>query len=473
MFNIFFIIMFFKNAVIFIFILSQVIEILSLTIQFYSNKNLSITSTTSEILDSLKNNIRYTYLKIGDTSQKLAAILTSHDSYSIINKADYSIKSNYNINISNSVQIFYDNTMRYYFIKDYISFDDIYKNIFLGFIYYNQTDELIENNYAYIGIQNTANDKKGNLNTNLFTQLKDMNYIDKTIIYFNYTKNNNLLLNIGVEPFEVNPILYSEKNMKIINVDYILDYEKKVDNTGKYRWNLNLTKVFYFKKLPIQSNLDPYVEISRKNTRRVNFFQALLIPEDNLIKGPFEYEVQIEDDFFDKFIKDNICKKINFERKYFFICKKEYKYLLENNFPSLYFYIKELDYMFELNFQDLFIEQKDYLIFSIYFDYFQIEVFVGAFLSEWFFGKTFLKKYCFSFDIDNGKIRFYKENKIKKNNNKTIENNNNDNIINIRYYQLGLIFIILAIAVIAFICDRVAKRKSRISNTLIDYKLNV
>ena len=80
-----------------------------------------------------------------------------------------------------------------------------------------------------------------------------------------------------------------------------------------------LTKVFYFKKLPIQSNLDPYVEISRKNTRRVNFFQALLIPEDNLIKGPFEYEAQIEDDFFDRFIKDNIYKKINFERKYFFI----------------------------------------------------------------------------------------------------------------------------------------------------------
>ena len=25
-----------------------------------------------------------------------------------------------------------------------------------------------------------------------------------------------------------------------------------------------------------------------------------------------------------------------------------------------------------------------------------------------------LKKYYFSFDIDNGKIRFYKENKIKK-----------------------------------------------------------
>ena len=302
-----------------------------------------------------------------------------------------------------------------------------------------------------------------------------MKYIDKAIIYFNYTKNNNLLLNIGVEPFEINPILYSEKNMKILDVDSILDYKIKVENTGKYRWNLNISKVFYFKKLPIQSNLDPYVEISRKNTRRVNFYQALLVPEDNLIKGPFEYEEQIEKDFFYDNIKDNICKKINFERKYFFVCKKEYKYLFENTFPSLYFYSKELDYMFELTFKDLFIEQKDYLVFAIYFDYFQTEVFVGAFLSEWFFGKTFLQKYCFSFDLDNGKIRFYKENKIKKRNNSKVDNkNDNKSNINIRYYQLGLIFVILTIAVIAFIWDRIVKRKSnRLNNALIDYNLKV
>ena len=466
--------MFFKNVFFLIFILSYIKNILSLTISFYSNKNLSNATTPSEILDSLKNNIRYSFIKIGDISQQLAIILTSHDSFSIIKNDICSIKSNYDKNLSGSVEEYYEDTFRYYYIKDYISFDDINKNILIGFIYYNQTD-IQENIYAYIGIQNVANDKTGNFTTNLFTQLKDMKYIDKAIIYFNYTKNNNLLLNIGVEPFEINPILYSEKNMKILDVDSILDYKIKVENTGKYRWNLNISKVFYFKKLPIQSNLDPYVEISRKNTRRVNFYQALLVPEDNLIKGPFEYEEQIEEDFFYDYIKDNICKKINFERKYFFVCKKEYKYLFENTFPSLYFYSKELDYMFELTFKDLFIEQKDYLVFAIYFDYFQTEVFVGAFLSEWFFGKTFLQKYCFSFDLDNGKIRFYKENKIKKRNNSKVDNkNDNKSNINIRYYQLGLIFVILAIAVIAFIWDRIVKRKSnRLNNALIDYNLKV
>ena len=89
--------------------------------------------------------------------------------------------------------------------------------------------------------------------------------------------------------------------------------------------------------------------------------------------------------------------------------------------------------------------------------------------------KIFLQKYCFSFDLDNGKIRFYQENNIKRRNNSKVDNkNDNKNNSNIRYYQLGLIFVILTIAVIAFIWDRVVKRKSnRLNNSLIDYNLHI
>ena len=110
---------------------------------------------------------------------------------------------------------------------------------------------------------------------------------------------------------ETNPQLFSQNNMQIIDVDYILDYEIKREYRGKFRWNLNISKVFYFKKLPIQSELDPYVEIRRKKRRKVDYFQALIIPEHNLIKGPFEYQENIEEDFFDQLIHDNICKKVS------------------------------------------------------------------------------------------------------------------------------------------------------------------
>jgi hypothetical protein len=278
------------------------------------------------------------------------------------------------------------------------------------------------------------------------------------------------MLNIGIEPNEVNPKIYSHKNMTEIDVDFILDHEKRNEFTEKYRWNLNFSKVFYFKKIPLESSLDPYVEVSRKNTRKVNFFQALLFPEYDLIKGPYEYQERIEEDFFEPLIREKFCKKVNFERKYFFVCQKQSKYLLQKTFPTLYFYHKKINYMFELTYDDLFIEHNDYIIFLIYFDYFQIELFRGAFLSEWYFGKPFLKKYCFSFDLDKGKMRFYRENIAKTQNNKKLKKKNLSSGTNKIFYPLGIVLVVLFIVIFAFVLERISKRKKRIDNSLIDYE---
>ena len=37
------------------------------------------------------------------------------------------------------------------------------------------------------------------------------------------------------------------------------------------------------------------------------------MPEEELIKGPYEYQLLIEETFFDILIKDKICQKIKFE----------------------------------------------------------------------------------------------------------------------------------------------------------------
>ena len=466
--------MFIRNVVILItFILLNINLIITFSIPFYSSKNLFNSSTPLQILDSLKNNIKYSFIEIGEPSQKLPIIFTSHDSSLKITKNDCPIKSNYDLNLLKSAKITYEeNNDKYFYVNDYISLNDEYKNIFISFVYHNISFNNQENTCGYIGTQFIESfEKEENDTKNLFLQLKQLNLIEKNIFYYNYTADNNGFLIIGKEPYEINPQLYSKNNITGLEVDYLLDYENKNINIGKYRWNLNFSKSFYFKKLPLESNIDPYVEVSRKKTRRVDFWQALLVPEEDLIKGPFEYLEQIEEDFFNPLNRDNICKKITFERRYFFVCQKQYKYIIQKTFPSLYFYHKELNYMFELTFDDLFIENNEFLIFSIYFDYFQIELFRGAFLSEWFFGKIFLKKYCFSFDLDNGKIRFYPEKTAKKKTNKKLSKKNLDNGTNkIRYYQLGFILVVLTIGIFAFVLDRVTKRKYRINNSLIDYK---
>jgi len=463
--------MFYKNAVLLIILHTFLFaSIFSFSIPFYPSKSLLNATTSKEILDTLKNGIKYSFVEIGEPTQKLPIVLTSHDSSNIIMKNNCPIKSNYDFSSSKYVKIFYEeNNIHYFYINDNISFDDKNKNILMPFIHYNQSDKQ-ENICAYIGTQFIKQEEKEkNTTINLFLQLKRMNLVNNLIYYFNYT-SNNIMLNIGIEPSDVDSKTYSLKNMTEIDVDFILDHENKNEFTGKYRWNLNFSKVFYFKKLPLESSFDPYVEVSRKNTRKVNFFQALLFPENDLIKGPFEYQERIEEDFFEPLIREKFCKKVTFERKYFFVCQKQSKYLLQKTFPTLYFYHKKINYMFELTYDDLFIEHNDYIIFLIYFDYFQIELFRGAFLSEWFFGKPFLKKYCFSYDLDKGKMRFYKENIVKSQNNKKLKKKNLSSGTNKIFYPLGIVFIVLFIMISAFVLERISKRKKRIDNSLIDYE---
>lgn len=463
--------MFNKNAVLLIILHTfYIASIFSFSIPFYPSKSLLNSTTSIEILDSLKNCIKHSFIEIGDPKQKLPIVLTSHDYSNIIMKNSCPIKSNYDFSSSKNVKILYEkNNVHYFYINDNISFDEKNENILMSFIHYNRSDRQ-ENTCAYIGTQFIKQEEKEkNTTINLFLQLKKLNLINKLIYYFNYT-STNIMLNIGIEPNEVNSKEYSHKNMSEIDVDFILDHEKKNEFTGKFRWNLNISKVFYFKKLPLESSLDPYVDVSRKNTRKVNFFQALLFPEEDLIKGPFEYQEKIEEDFFEPLIREKFCKKVSFERRYFFVCQKQSKYLLQKTFPTLYFYHKKINYMFELTYDDLFIEHNDYIIFLIYFDYFQIELFRGAFLSEWFFGKPFLKKYCFAFDLDKGKMRFYRENIEKKQKNKKMKKKNLSSGINKIFYPLGIVFIVLFIVIFAFVLERISRRKKRIDNSLIDYE---
>ena len=255
-----------KNAVILINFIINISTIISLSIPFYSYKNLDNATTITEILDFMKNNDLYTYIFIGEPSQKLPIIITTYDSLIVFKKDNCPFEFIYDINLSkSSLRIYDNNNTKYYYINDYISFDKEKKHINMTFILINMT-LFGQNMCGFFGMQYIPKDIRDNTN-NLILDLKNKNIIKKSIFFFNYTSDNNGILNIGVEPFETNPQLFSQNNMQIIDVDYILDYEIKREYRGKFRWNLNISKVFYFKKLPIQSELDPYVEISRKKRR--------------------------------------------------------------------------------------------------------------------------------------------------------------------------------------------------------------
>ena len=86
------------------------------------------------------------------------------------------------------------------------------------------------------------------------------------------------------------------------------------------------------------------------------------------------------------------------------------------SFPKLKFYHNELNYTFELDYNDLFIEENDKLILMVFLD--EIKM-------TWSLGKPFLKKYSFLFNQDTKFIGFY----IKKEINIDISDNNVKKIV--------------------------------------------
>ena len=452
-----------KNVFILFLFIIKLTQISSLIIPLKSAKNFSNCNSILELLDFYKNNMKYSYIGIGELPQRFQIFFISSESSNVIKGENCFSDSFYNITISNTVQFDYEqNEKNYFYIKEINSFYNKYHNLLIPFIYYNSTI-IYEENCASIGFACTLPNEE---EYNFFFELKKLNAIEKSIFYFNYSNNNDISLIIGLEPFEIDNT-YSQ-NKKVIGIDPILDYYIK-GTKRQYNWNLNFSRIFYLRKIPLKSGIDPYVDINRMKTRKINFFQALLVPEEELIKGPFEYQESIEENFFDKLIADKICKKYKFENKYYFYCKKQYQKLIKNTFPSLYFYQEKLNYMFELTYDDLFIEKGDILFFGIYFDCFLIEVYRGAFISEWNFGKLFLKKYIFAFDFEKNELIFYKKNKIKKKKSEEKKNTDQEKNIKNKIYQLGLILVVITIGVFAFLLDRYARRKHRLNNVLIDF----
>ena len=164
----------------------------------------------------------------------------------------------------------------------------------------------------------------------------------------------------------------------------------------------------------------------------------------NLIEGSSNYLTNIENEFFNNLYIKEICFKENTKNEklgtYLVIwCNKNY-YDEIKKFPTLYFKSIELEYIFELNFEDLFMIKGNKLYFLIVF-----RTKPGI--------KLFFKKYLFTFSFDNKIIGFY-NNKLF-NNSKIINNKNTDLSNNQRLkkkiFLFLLCFVFVFIILIAFL----------------------
>ena len=162
----------------------------------------------------------------------------------------------------------------------------------------------------------------------------------------------------------------------------------------------------------------------------------------NYIISEKDYYDKIKNSFFKKYIDNKICTEkfsyITYQgQKRMIICDLNFKKYL-NLYPTLYLYNKEFSFIFNLDYNDVFLEYEEKIYFLI--------IYKEMINPIWTFGKLFMKKYPFIFDQDKKTISFVYLEKFKsKGNNKIKENNYYRKIKEYFLYSLLFIGIIIGL----------------------------
>ena len=221
--------------------------------------------------------------------------------------------------------------------------------------------------------------KTKNISYNFINQLKQNNFINSDIftIKFNEKNSNEGEIIIGDYPhnYDIN-----YKNKKF-------NFDKAILKQTLFYWNL------FFD--------DIYIKNNKNLVKNINIGITL---DFNGFFGDKNYHDYIYENIFKKLISEKKCFK-NFDddyKIYYYYCNKDSN--IEKKFENIYFKSKKLDYIFELNFKDVFKMINNKLYFLI--------VFSNNLKKEWVLGNPFLKKYQIIFNQEESIIGFYND-KIK------------------------------------------------------------
>ena len=260
----------------------------------------------------------------------------------------------------------------------------------------NYTDYLLNNKY-YIEYNSSKINKEKiyltyNKIYNLIYELKNLNIIKFYTFYINLNKKTIIF----GEQYEQNNFIKSNKNLKI-NVDDI--YYNNIKDAESYVFEKFIDFDFNLKGIYASKKFSDYIE-----------------------------------KFFSKNIENKICEKIYQNNIFLYVCDE--KNFIINNFPTIYFNVKSLNYNFFLDKNDLFIKYENKIYCLIFFQ--------SSSSSLWTLGEPFIKKYNLLVDFDRKTITF----DINEKNNEK-KNNIKNNIFYFIFISL-LIFIIIFLIVLIF-----------------------
>ena len=377
-------------------------------------------------INKIKNNYIYINISLGFPNQNQSKISLNQEkdpfdiyinhSYFYENSKTSKAISNEDFELTNNL------CKKGIFISDTINIEsDNYENIsFILCTKYHQIDSLYFD--GRLGLNIEYNEK---CDTNLIRQLKAKNIINNYCYSIIYESDDEGFLLIGEFPHNIN----LNKNKYLTFKEENLNWIYSVKNEKNNRWSIIFDKISY-------SNSELF-QIQRN---------CILSIENRFIISPFQYFNLVKDIFGKK------CKNYQVDNNFQYLsCDKD----IDKEFtPQIIFYNKELNLTFTLDYNDLFLEEKNSLIFlvSTYIDFDE---------GYWILGKPFFKKYIPLFNIDNKMIGFYKKEIYLEENTKKVSSFNTSILINI------LLFIIIIILSFSLYHCYVNKRRIR-ANELED-----
>jgi len=276
----------------------------------------------------------------------------------------------------------------------------------------------------------------------------------------NVNEEYDFALRIGDEPHQISPDIYDKRGLKYTNAQSYV---------GQTYWIIQFDEVYYFPegfKLNINISSDDLNQISTNeslNDKKVYSYddRGQMVFDLDIILCPRSYFYSINKTYFGNYT--NQCKMVNTKYRYtIFICDKNFN---TKNFPPIYFYHKELNHTFILTQNELFRINGNKKYFLLVFDLIRSQF--------WMFGKIFLEKYLFNYDMENKRIGFY----TKSNNDEQINNSTSNTGQNILLIILILVGVVIIIGIGAFylnklLCNKIRKKRANELDDEYDYDYN-
>ena len=281
--------------------------------------------------------------------------------------------TNYHISTDNFLSGCRANETFYFYINEQLSKKKEYKNIpfFMSTASNQKFGAVLGFEISWKGLRNFVVSLKYGKAINSYTWTMNFNDI------------NNGLLIIGDEPHIYNNVIYDENKLK---------YTKLYKESNYYSWSFEFNKI-------LSGNYIFY------NNEKI--LLGVIRPDISGMVAPQEYYENIKNNFFDRYLINDVCKEIFVYEKNIsitsFYNEEKIKYIkIEcsenmfdgndiNKFPILNFVNIPLNFSFIFKGNDLFMKNEDKYIFQIYLSN----------VSHWYLGRLFLYKYQLIFNEDN------------------------------------------------------------------------